>query len=105
MCRMLGVLAAFAIIPSLCSAATLTEQVEAAAKNGKYTYVMFYRAKDTATQRMANTIQTHVTQTAEKTTWVTVDVRGPKRSHVGKNALMLPESRCLRFSVWPQTVP
>lgn len=84
MCRMLGVLAAFAIIPSFCSAATLTEQVEAAAKNGKYTYVMFYRANDTATQRMATTIQTHVTETAAKTTWVTVDVRDRKEATLVK---------------------
>ena len=84
MCRMLGVLASFAIIPSLCSGATLTEQVEAAAKNGKYTYVMFYRANDTATQRMANTVRTHVSETGEKTTWVTVNVRDRKEAKLVK---------------------
>lgn len=84
MCRLFGLLAAIAIIPSICSAATLTEQVEAAAKSGKYTYVMFYRANDTATQKMANTIQTHVTDTGEKTTWVTVNVRDRKEASLVK---------------------
>lgn len=72
--RLLAVFFAFAFIPALCSAATMTEQVEAAAKDGKYTYVMFYRANDTATKRMASTIRSHVTENAEKTTWVTVNV-------------------------------
>jgi hypothetical protein len=72
---LLGMLFAFATIPAIGFAATMTEQVEAAAKSGKYTYVMFYRANDTATQRMASTIRSHVTETGEKTTWVTVNVR------------------------------
>ena len=82
--RLLGLLVAFSIIPSVCSAATMTEQVEAAGKSGKYTYVMFYRANDTATQRMANTIRTHVTESGEKTSWVTVNVRDRKEASLVK---------------------
>lgn len=73
--RLLGSLLAFACLPALCSAANMMEQVEAAAQSGKYTYVMFYRANDPATQRMANTIRSHVTENGDQTTWVTVNVR------------------------------
>ena len=83
--RLLGLCFAFAIIPTMCLAATSrTEQVEAAAKSGKYTYVMFYRANDNATKRMANTISSHVSETSEKTTWVTVNVRDRKEAELVK---------------------
>ena len=82
--RLLGLFFAFAFIPVICSAATMTEQVEAAAKSGKYTYVMFYRANDTATQRMASTIRSHVTENGDKTTWVTVNVRDRKEARLVK---------------------
>lgn len=81
---LVGLLFAFAFIPTLCSAATRTEQVEAAANSGKYTYVMFYRANDTATQQMASTIRSHVDQTAEQTTWVAVNVRDRKEATLVK---------------------
>ena len=81
---LLSLLFAFAFIPAICSAATMTEQVEAAAKSGKYTYVMFYRANDTATQRMASTIRSHVTENGDKTTWVTVNVRDRKEASLVK---------------------
>ena len=80
----LGLFACFAFIPTICSAVTMTEQVEAAAKSGKYTYVMFYRANDTATQQMLSTIRSHVAGTAEKTTWVTVNVRDRKEAPLVK---------------------
>lgn len=56
-------------------AATMTEQVESAAKSGKYTYVMFYLENDTATQDMASTVKSHVAETSDKTTWVAVNIR------------------------------
>ena len=71
-------------MPAISFAATMTEQVEAAAQSGKYTYVMFYRANDTATKRMASTIQSHVSETAAKTTWVTVNVRDRKEASLVK---------------------
>ena len=82
--RLLGLFFAFAFIPVFCFAATMTEQVEAAAKSGKYTYVMFYRANDTATKRMASTIRSHLTETGEKATWVTVNVRDRKEAPLVK---------------------
>lgn len=60
--------------PALTSAATTAEQVEAAAKSGKYTYVMFFRDNDAATQRMARTVGSHVGENSEKTTWVAINV-------------------------------
>ncbi len=72
----LGLFFAFAFLfPTISFAATMAEQVQAAAENGKYTYVMFYRSNDSATQRMASTIRSHVAETSEKTTWVSVSVR------------------------------
>ena len=82
--RLLGLLIAFALIPSLCPAANLTQQVAAAAKGGKYTYVMFYRANDNATQQMASTIKSHVSETSDKTTWVSVNVRDRNESSLVK---------------------
>lgn len=82
--RLLGLCLVFAFIPTISFAATMTEHVEAAAKSGKYTYVMFYRANDTATQRMASTIKSHVTETGDKTTWVTVNVRDRKEAPLVK---------------------
>ena len=72
--RCLGLLLAFAFIPATTFAATMTEQIEAASKTGKYTYVMFYRANDGATQKMASTIQSHVAENGAATTWVSVNV-------------------------------
>ena len=82
--HLLSLLFAFAFIPAIGSAATRTDLVEAAAKNGKYTYVMFYRANDAATQRMASTIRAQVTENDEKTTWVTVNVRDRKEASLVK---------------------
>ncbi|MDF1844498.1 MAG: hypothetical protein P1U77_24030 [Rubripirellula sp.] len=82
--HLLSLLFAFAFIPAIGYAATRTDQVEAAAKNGKYTYVMFYRANDAATQRMASTIRSQVTENEEKTTWVTVNVRDRKEASLVK---------------------
>ena len=73
-----------ACIPTFSYAVTMTEQVEAAAKSGKYTYVMFYRANNSATQRMANTIQSHVAETGEKATWVSINVRDRKEAPMVK---------------------
>ncbi|MGB6041956.1 MAG: hypothetical protein WBF93_02255 [Pirellulales bacterium] len=72
---LLGLFVTVAFLPTISVAATMTERVEAAAKSGKYTYVMFYRANDAATQDMANTIKSHADVTDENTAWVTVDVR------------------------------
>lgn len=73
-------LAAAILFPSLGRAATTAEQVDAASEKGKYTYVMFYRSNDSATQKMASTIRDHVSETSEKTTWVTVNVRDRKEA-------------------------
>ena len=82
--HLLGLFFVFAFIPRVCFAVTMTEQVEAAAKSGKYTYVMFYRANDTATQRMMSTIGSHVSQTGEKATWVTVNVHDRNEAQLVK---------------------
>lgn len=81
---LLSLFFAFACIPAIGFAVTMTEQVEAAAKSGKYTYVMFYRANDAKTQRMAGTIQSHVAETEDKATWVSVNVRDRKEASMVK---------------------
>ena len=81
---LLCLMVTFSCSPAISFAATMTERVEAAAKSGKYTYVMFYRANDVATQRMASTVQSHVAETGEKTTWVTVNVRDRREAGLVK---------------------
>ena len=69
---LLGLIIILAFLPVNGFAAKMTERVEAAAKNGQYTYVMFYRADNAATEQMANTIRSHVAETGEKTTWAVI---------------------------------
>jgi len=71
---LLGLIVILVFLPANGFAAKMTERVEAAAKSGKYTYVMFYRADNAATEKMANTIRSHVAETGEKTTWAVVNI-------------------------------
>ena len=67
-------LAASILFASQASAATLTEFIKASADRGKYTYVMFYRANDTATRQMSFAIGQQVARAPERTGWVKVSV-------------------------------
>jgi hypothetical protein len=81
---LLCLIVTFSFFPAISFAATMTERVEAAAKSGKYSYVMFYRANDGVTQRMASTVQSHVAKTSEKTNWVAVNVGDRRESQLVK---------------------
>lgn len=81
---LLGLIVALSFLPAISFAGKTTEQVEAAAESGKYAYVMFYRANDGATKRMASMVQSHVAETGEKTTWVAVNVRDQREAQLVK---------------------
>jgi len=81
---LLGLIVILAFLPVNGFAAKMTERVEAAAKNGQYTYVMFYRADNAATEQMANTIRSHVAETGEKTTWAVINIQDRAESRLVK---------------------
>ncbi len=58
-------------------ASSATETLKAAAKKGKYTYVMFYRASDAATKSMQSLVKQQVEKTPTNTSWVQVNVADP----------------------------
>lgn len=60
--------------PSLSWGASLIEQIDSAADQGKYVYVMFYRTNNSATSRMASTLHNHVAASADQSAWVKVNV-------------------------------
>lgn len=66
--------AAQSLLSCQVSAAPVDDLMRDSANNGKYTYVMFYRANDLATRRMAATVSEQVSNTPEKTSWVQVNV-------------------------------
>lgn len=63
-------------------AATLTETIKASAEQGKYTYVMFYRANDAATRQMSSAIGRQVAKTQQQTNWVKVSVNDKSAAEV-----------------------
>ncbi len=77
-------IAAVSFAPASSIIAGTTEQVETAAESGKYTYVMFYRSNDDATQRMARAVQSHVAEVGDRTTWVTVNVHDRREAPLVK---------------------
>ncbi len=56
------------------AAASITGVMQASAKDGKYTYVMFYRTQDEATRQMASVINRQVSKRSAQTSWVQVNV-------------------------------
>ena len=63
------------LLVSQASSAKITEGIQASAKSGKYTYIMFYREHDGATRQMASAIDRQVSKTPELTSWVKVNVK------------------------------
>lgn len=55
------------MLVSQVSAAKIAEAVQSAAKDGKYTYLMFYRENDAATRQMAAVIDRQVSRTSDRT--------------------------------------
>jgi hypothetical protein len=55
-------------------ATKIDESVEAAARDGKYTYLMFYREDNAATRQMASAIDRQVSRTSERTSWLRINV-------------------------------
>ena len=60
-----------------CRCETFNERVASASSEGKTTYVMFYRASNSATNRMARTVHAQVSASADRATWVKVNVNDP----------------------------
>ena len=60
-----------------CKSETCNERGSAASSQGKTTYVMFYRANDPATKRMAQTVHAQVKASTDRATWVKVHVNDP----------------------------
>lgn len=75
--KVLCFIALASIVPVWCNGATFSEQIQSAAEVGKTTYLMFHRANNPATQRMAKTIQSVVESTSDRATWVNVNVNDP----------------------------
>ncbi|MEP3478253.1 MAG: hypothetical protein ABJZ55_03310 [Fuerstiella sp.] len=66
------------------SAADFNKTIKVAAEEGKYTYVMFYRAEDTATRQMSSVIGQQVSKTARNTNWIKVGVTDQSAADVVK---------------------
>lgn len=64
-------------LASVASAATPAEQVGAAGKGGKQTYVVFYRSDDDRTRTMADTVEEFASQRPDTVAWFKVQVDRP----------------------------
>ena len=72
------------LLVSQASAAKFSEAIQASADTGKYTYIMFYRAEDSATDRMAAAIGQQVAKKSEDTSWVKISVTDAAAADVVK---------------------
>lgn len=81
---LLVLLVTLALSAQMSVAATMSERLDAAAKGGKYTFVMFYRTNDAATQKMVSEIRSHVAEAGAKTDWVSVNVRDRREARLVK---------------------
>ena len=83
------------------SAADFNKTIKVAAEEGKYTYVMFYRAEDTATRQMSSVIGQQVSKTARNTDWIKVDVTDQSAADggVSKGTQLISEPTAAWFTV------
>ena len=72
------------LFASQVSAAKFTEVIQASAKSGKYTYLMFYRSNDAATRQMAKVVDQQVSKTSTKTSWVQINVAERSAANIVK---------------------
>ena len=63
--------------PCFCGA-NYSEELRAAAEQGKTTYVMFHRGNNRATQQMAQVVESVVKRNGEKSTWLQVSLADPE---------------------------